>query len=207
MEQRDFKDLLGMLNSQSTLFLMDQKILKPYAVPGTMTYSKYRTKIIRDQSGNEVMRIDYDPTTGSSGKGLLGKLQQMAVGLLNFKVGDLDGNYLYSVRADSFMTTTHHFHIFDGEESDEKYSAVHKMMNLAKESLVVSSNDGTPVLTTEYRGYRKFIELKDGSGVPVGELHAPIVSMRDRWQLNFNGDCDRSLALVMVAIMSELGQR
>ena len=207
MEQRDFKDLLGMLNSQSTLFLMDQKILKPYNVPGTMMFNKYRTKIIRDQSENEVMRIDYDSSSESTGKGLLGKLQQMAVGMLNFKLGDLDGNYLYTVKVDSFMTTTHHFHIFNGEGSEEKYSAVHKMMSLARESLVVSSTDGNPLLSAEYRGYRKFIELKDGNGVTVGELHAPIISMRDRWQLKFNGDCERSLALVMVAIMSELGQR
>ena len=154
------------------------------------------------------MRVDYDPSPDSQGgKGVFGKLQQLAVGMLNFKVGDLNGNYVYSIKADSLMTTTHHFRIMNGDESQELYAGTHKMMALAKESLVISGTDGTPVLNSEYRGIRKQIEVSGPDGNNVATLHAPIISMRDRWQLDFSGECERTLVIVMAAIMSELGER
>lgn len=81
------------------------------------------------------------------------------------------------------------------------------MISLGKESLVISTADGSQVLSSEYRGYRKQIEVKDANGDPVATLHALIISMRDRWQLDFSGECDRALVLIMAAIMSELGER
>lgn len=208
MGKEELEKVIEAINTQNTLYLMDKKIIKPFDVPGSTMFEKYRTKIVRDQAGNEIMRVDYDPSgSPETGKGLLGKIQQLAIGLLNFKLGDLSGNYLYSIKAGSLMTVTHNFRIMNGEETQDDYAAVHKMMSLGKESLIVSRFDGPQILSSEYRGYRKLIEVMDSNGLVVSTLHAPIISMRDRWQLDFSGDCDRTLVLIMVAIMSEMGER
>lgn len=208
MGQEDLNIILETLKSQNTLYLLDKKIVRPFAVPGSMAYERYRTKIVKDLNGNDIMRVDYDMSSGSQGgKGLFNKIQQLASGLLNFKLGDLNGNYLYSIKAGSFMTVTHNFRIMNGEETQDDYAAVHRMMSLGKESLVLSNPDGAQLLSSEYRGYRKLIEVRDSSQSVVSTLHAPIISMRDRWQLDFSGECDRSLVLIMVAIMSEMGER
>ena len=209
MSQDNFDELLSTLNQQSTLSLMDKKIIKPFNVPGTHAFENYRTKIVKDQSGNELLRVDYDPSGNSQGGGFLAKLQQFATGMLNFKIGDLDGNYIYSVKVDKFMATTHNFSIMNGDGTEGKFTATHKLMSLGRESLVVFSMDGSPVLSTEYRGYKKFIEVTDGNGNPAAALNSPIMSttFREKWQLDFTGQCDRSLVLIMASIMSELGQR
>lgn len=204
----DLNELIGTLASQDTLYLMDNKIVKPFAIPGSDLFERYRTKIVQNQSGNDILRVDYDASTSpDSAKGLFAKIQEKAAGLLNFKVGDLNGNYLNTIKVDSFMTTTHKFQIMNGDGTQVEYQAVHRMMNLAKVSLVVTKTDGTEVLSCEYRGFRKLIEVKDSSGQLVTNLHAPIFSPRSRWQLDFTGECDRILVLIMVAIISELGDR
>ncbi len=208
MDEKDSEVILGILNSQNVLFLMDKKIIKPFSVPGSNLFEKYRTKLVRDQSGNDMMRVDYDPSPDSQGgRGVFGKLQQLAVGMLNFKVGDLNGNYIYSIRADHFMTTTHNFRIMDGDESRDRFSATHKMMALGRNSLVITGTDSATVLSSQYNSLNKAIEVAGPDGIKVATLHAPIISMRDRWQLDFSGESDRALVIVMVAIMSELGQK
>lgn len=201
-------DISGNINAENTLYLMDKKIIKPFTILGSMLYEKYRTKIVKDQAGNDLMRIDYDPSANPpTTSGLFAKMQQMVTGLLSFKIGDVNGNYSYSVKAQNFMTTTHSFRILDGQESQDRYSAIHKMMSLGKESLVISMMDGSPILSSVYRGYRKLINVTDSNHSIVATLHAPIISMRDRWKLDFNGECDRQLVLIMTGIMSELGER
>lgn len=82
----------GKLSSQNTLFLMNNKIVKPFAIPGSNLFKNYKTKMNKDQSENDLMRVDYDPSTSSdSAKGLFAKIQQKAAGPLNFKIGDLNG--------------------------------------------------------------------------------------------------------------------
>ena len=191
------------------LYMKDQKILRPFVGTVPINYEKYRTKIIRDENDNEVLRIDYDPSPGNSqqgGGGLINRIAQMVQGLLNFKIGDLSGNYIYSIKSLNFMHNKHDFSIMNGDETEEKFKASHYLMNLAKEKIEVTDTNSNILLRSEYRGYRKIIEVQDNNN-QVASLHAPIISMRDRWKIEFNGDCDRYLVLIMAAIMSEMGER
>ena len=191
------------------LYMKDQKILRPFVGTVPVNYEKYRTKIIRDENDNEVLRIDYDPSPGNSqqgGGGLINRIAQMVQGLLNFKIGDLSGNYIYSIKSLNFMHNKHDFSIMNGDETEEKFKASHYLMNLAKEKIEVTDTNSNILLRSEYRGYRKIIEVQDNNN-QVASLHAPIISMRDRWKIEFNGDCDRYLVLIMAAIMSEMGER
>ena len=95
----------------------------------------------------------------------------------------------------------------NGDESEEKFKAFHYLMNLAKEKVEVTETNSNILLRSEYRGFRKTIEVQDNNNNQVALLHAPIISMRDRWKIEFNGDCDRYLVLIMAAIMSEFGER
>jgi hypothetical protein len=192
------------------LYMMDKKIIKPYIEGVPINFEKYRTKIVRDENDNEVLRIDYDPSPGNPqqpGGGLLNRIAQMVEGFLNFKIGDLAGNYIYSVKSLNFFHKKNDFSIMNGNETEEKFKAAHYLMNLAKEKVEVTDTGSNPVLISEYRGFRKSLEVHDSNGAQVALLHAPIVSMRDRWKLEFNGDCDRYLVLIMAAIMSEFGER
>lgn len=78
------------------------------------------------------------------------------------------------------MTTTHNFQIMNGDETQVEFQAVHKMMNLAKVSLEVTEPDGTQLLSCEFRGYKKMIEVKDSNESVVSNLYAQILSVRDR---------------------------
>jgi hypothetical protein len=80
-------------------------------------------------------------------------------------------------------------------------------IQLALTSLEVTDPDGNVLLKSEYRGYRKLIEVLDQDGNITANLHAPIISMRDRWKLEFMENSDRLLVLIMSAIMSEMGNR
>ena len=189
--------------------MMDQKIVRPYIGSVPINYEKYRTKIIRDENDNEVLRIDYDPSPGNSqqgGGGLMNRIAQIVEGLFNFKIGDLSGNYVYSIKSLNFMHKKHDFSIMNGDESEEKFKAFHYLMNFAKEKIEVMDTTNI-LLRSEYRGFRKTIEVQDNNNNQVALLHAPIISMRDRWKIEFNGDCDRYLVLIMAAIMSEFGER
>ena len=197
------------IQGNKLLYMMDQKILRPFVGTVPVNYEKYRTKIIRDENDNEVLRIDYDPSPGNSqqgGGGLINRIAQMVQGLLNFKIGDLSGNYIYSIKSLNFMHNKHDFSIMNGDETEEKFKASHYLMNLAKEKIEVTDTNSNILLRSEYRGYRKIIEVQDNNN-QVALLHAPIISMRDRWKIEFNGDCDRYLVLIMAAIMSEMGER
>ena len=197
------------IQGNKLLYMMDQKILRPFVGIVPVNYEKYRTKIIRDENDNEVLRIDYDPSPGNSqqgGGGLINRIAQMVQGLLNFKIGDLSGNYIYSIKSLNFMHNKHDFSIMNGDETEEKFKASHYLMNLAKEKIEVTDTNSNILLRSEYRGYRKIIEVQDNNN-QVALLHAPIISMRDRWKIEFNGDCDRYLVLIMAAIMSEMGER
>lgn len=197
------------IQGNKLLYMMDQKILRPFVGTVPVNYEKYRTKIIRDENDNEVLRIDYDPSPGNSqqgGGGLINRIAQMVHGLLNFKIGDLSGNYIYSIKSLNFMHNKHDFSIMNGDETEEKFKASHYLMNLAKEKIEVTDTNSNILLRSEYRGYRKIIEVQDNNN-QVALLHAPIISMRDRWKIEFNGDCDRYLVLIMAAIMSEMGER
>lgn len=197
------------IQGNKLLYMMDQKILRPFVGTVPVNYEKYRTKIIRDENDNEVLRIDYDPSPGNSqqgGGGLINRIAQMVQGLLNFKIGDLFGNYIYSIKSLNFMHNKHDFSIMNGDETEEKFKASHYLMNLAKEKIEVTDTNSNILLRSEYRGYRKIIEVQDNNN-QVALLHAPIISMRDRWKIEFNGDCDRYLVLIMAAIMSEMGER
>ena len=197
------------IQGNKLLYMMDQKILRPFVGTVPVNYEKYRTKIIRDENDNEVLRIDYDPSPGNSqqgGGGLINRIAQMVQGLLNFKIGDLAGNYIYSIKSLNFMHNKHDFSIMNGDETEEKFKASHYLMNLAKEKIEVADTNSNVLLRSEYRGYRKIIEVQDNNN-QVALLHAPIISMRDRWKIEFNGDCDRYLVLIMAAIMSEMGER
>ena len=197
------------IQGNKLLYMMDQKILGPFVGTVPVNYEKYRTKIIRDENDNEVLRIDYDPSPGNSqqgGGGLINRIAQMVQGLLNFKIGDLSGNYIYSIKSLNFMHNKHDFSIMNGDETEEKFKASHYLMNLAKEKIEVTDTNSNILLRSEYRGYRKIIEVQDNNN-QVASLHAPIISMRDRWKIEFNGDCDRYLVLIMAAIMSEMGER
>ena len=197
------------IQGKKLLYMMDQKILRPFVGTVPINYEKYRTKIIRDENDNEVLRIDYDPSPGNSqqgGGGLINRIAQMVQGLLNFKIGDLSGNYIYSIKSLNFMHNKHDFSIMNGDETEEKFKASHYLMNLAKEKIEVTDTNSNILLRSEYRGYRKIIEVQDNNN-QVASLHAPIISMRDRWKIEFNGDCDRYLVLIMAAIMSEMGER
>ena len=197
------------IQGNKLLYMMDQKILRPFVGTVPVNYEKYRTKIIRDENDNEVLRIDYDPSPGNSqqgGGGLINRIAQMVQGLLNFKIGDLSGNYIYSIKSLNFMHNKHDFSIMNGDETEEKFKASHYLMNLAKEKIEVTDTNSNILLRSEYRGYRKIIEVQDNNN-QVASLHAPIISMRDRWKIEFNGDCDRYLVLIMAAIMSEMGER
>ena len=197
------------IQGNKLLYMMDQKILRPFVGTVPVNYEKYRTKIIRDENDNEVLRIDYDPSPGNSqqgGGGLINRIAQMVQGLLNFKIGDLAGNYIYSIKSLNFMHNKHDFSIMNGDETEEKFKASHYLMNLAKEKIEVTDTNSNILLRSEYRGYRKIIEVQDNNN-QVALLHAPIISMRDRWKIEFNGDCDRYLVLIMAAIMSEMGER
>lgn len=197
------------IQGNKLLYMMDQKILRPFVGTVPVNYEKYRTKIIRDENDNEVLRIDYDPSPGNSqqgGGGLINRIAQMVQGLLNFKIGDLFGNYIYSIKSLNFMHNKHDFSIMNGDETEEKFKASHYLMNLAKEKIEVADTNSNVLLRSEYRGYRKIIEVQDNNN-QVALLHAPIISMRDRWKIEFNGDCDRYLVLIMAAIMSEMGER
>lgn len=190
--------------------MMDQKIVKPFIGSVPINYEKYRTKIVRDENDTEVLRIDYDPSPGNSqqgGGGLMNRIAQMVEGLFNFKIGDLSGNYVYSIKSLNFMHKKHDFSIMNGDESEEKFKAFHYLMNLAKEKVEVTDTNSNILLRSEYRGFRKTIEVQDNNNNQVALLHAPIISMRDRWKIEFNGDCDRYLVLIMAAIMSEFGER
>ena len=86
--------------------MMDQKIVKPFIGSVPINYEKYRTKIVRDENDTEVLRIDYDPSPGNSqqgGGGLMNRIAQMVEGLFNFKIGDLSGNLVYSIKSLNFM--------------------------------------------------------------------------------------------------------
>ena len=197
------------IQGNKLLYMMDQKILRPFVGTVPVNYEKYRTKIIRDENDNEVLRIDYDPSPGNSqqgGGGLINRIAQMVQGLLNFKIGDLSGNYIYSIKSLNFLHKKHDFSIMNGDETEEKFKASHYLMNLAKEKIEVTDTNSNILLRSEYRGYRKIIEVQDNNN-QVASLHAPIISMRDRWKIEFNGDCDRYLVLIMAAIMSEMGER
>ena len=197
------------IQGNKLLYMMDQKILRPFVGTVPVNYEKYRTKIIRDENDNEVLRIDYDPSPGNyqqDGGGLINRIAQMVQGLLNFKIGDLAGNYIYSIKSLNFMHNKHDFSIMNGDETEEKFKASHYLMNLAKEKIEVTDTNSNILLRSEYRGYRKIIEVQDNNNQVV-LLHAPIISMRDRWKIEFNGDCDRYLVLIMAAIMSEMGER
>ncbi len=198
------------IQESKILYMMDKKIIKPFIEGVPIDFEKYRTKVVKDENDNEVLRIDYDPSRGNSQKaegGLLNRIAQMVEGFLNFKIWDLAGNYIYSVKSLNFLHKKNDFSIMNGDETEEKFKAAHYLMNLAKEKVEVTDTGSNPILISEYRGFRKSIEVHDSNGAQVAMLHAPIVSMRDRWKLEFNGDCDRYLVLIMAAIMSEFGER
>lgn len=195
------------IQANKTIYMMDQKIIKPFIGGSPVNYERYRTKIVRDENDSEVLRIDYDPTPGNpqqAGGGFLNRIAEMVEGLLNFKIGDLSGNYIYSIKSLNLMHKRHDFSIMNGEETEEKFKAYHYMMNLAKEKIEVTEPNTNVLLRSEYRGYRKIIEVQGSNNNQVALIHAPVISLRDRWKIEFNGDCDRYLVLIMAAIMSEI---
>ena len=203
-------DHLDGIQKNKTMYMMDQKIIKPFVGNVPINYEKYRTKIIRDENDNEVLRIDYDPSPGNFQQGvggLMNRIAQMVEGLLNFKIGDLTGNYIYSIKSLNFMHKRHDFSVMNGDENEQKFKASHYLMNLAKEKIEVTDTDSNILLRSEYRGFRKIIEVRDNNNNEAALLHAPIISMRDRWKIEFNSNCDRYLVLIMAAIISEFGER
>jgi uncharacterized protein YxjI len=203
------EDIKSSLEGKSQLYLMDQKIIKPYVGPVPINFESYRTKLIKDSEGNDILRIDYNDNPSAIDQPARGfaRIAQMVARLLDFKVADTDGNFLYSVRSKNGLSNKLEFRISNGDDSKELYSGLHKMMNLAKESTSILSLDGNLLLGCEFRGFKRTIEVKDGNGSIVATIHAPVISLRDRWQIDYNGDCDKILVLIMVAIISELGQR
>ena len=209
MSQEELNKIKETMMGYNTLYLMDQKIVRPQIEGIPINFERYRSKMVKNDQDAIILTVNYDTAPGASAEPARGfaKLAQSLAGLLNFKIGDNMGNFFYSVTNGNLLSNTHIFKIMDGKEENEIYSAKHKMMALAKESLEVMDPDGNVLLKSEYRGYRKLIEVLDRDGKVTANLHAPIISMRDRWKLELVGNSDRLLVLIMVAIMSEMGNR
>jgi hypothetical protein len=188
---------------------MDQKIIKPYIGPIPINYESYRTKLIKDPDGKDLLRIDYNDNPSPIDQPARGfaKLAQMVARLLDFRVGDLNGNFIYSVRSKNGLSNKLEFRVSNGDDTKELYTALHKMMSLAKESTSILSLDGNTILTCEFRGFKRTIEVKDMNDSVVATIHTPLISLRDKWQIDYSGECDKILVLIMVAIMSEVGNR
>ncbi|MHB8361886.1 MAG: hypothetical protein ACYDAO_00455 [Thermoplasmataceae archaeon] len=208
MEKGDFEKIQKELNANNSIFLMDQKILKPFIGPIPINFEKYRTKMILDQSGNEILRVDFDPTqnSGKSGGGLR-EIMQSVSGILNFKINDLEGSEIYSITCDKFFTNKHELHIRYPCENTDKFIAFHKIMNFAKIYASINNPDQSLVFQCEFRGFKKTIEVKDSTENLIATLHAPIISLRDRWKIEVSSDCDRILLIILTCILSELGER
>ena len=209
MIEDDIRKVKETMKGYNTLYLMDQKIIRPQMEGVPINFEKYRTKMVKTDQDTAILTVNYDTSPGPSAEPARGfaKLAQSLAGLLNFKIGDIGGNFYYSVTDGNLLSNTHIFKIMNGREENEIYSAKHRMMALAKESLEVMDLNGTILLKTEYRGYRKLIEVMDQDGNLAANLYAPIISLRDRWKLEFVGDTDRLLGLIMAAIISEMGNR
>lgn len=208
MDSKDLNTITEELKSKNQLFLMDQKLLRPQIEGVPINFEKYRSKMVKDEDDNIVLTVNYDnsPTSDQPARGFA-RIAQAISGLLNFKVGDNGGMFYYTVTDGNLMANTHKFRIADGDGNRDLFSAEHKFMALAKQMVEVSDLNGQVILKSEYRGYRKLIEIHDSSGNLVANLHAPIISMRDRWKMEFMGDVDRILVVIMAAIMSEMGER
>ncbi len=209
MNQEDIHKISESLIEQNTLYLMDQKIVRPQIEGVPINFERYRTKMVKNEQDEVILTVNYDTSPDPSAEPARGfaKIAQTLSGLLNFKIGDIGGNFFYSVTDGNLLSNTHIFKIMDGDGKNEMYSAKHKMMALAKEYIELTELDGTILLRSEYRGYKKLIEVLDKDGNITANLHAPILSMRDRWKLEFTGNADRLLVLIMAAIMSEMGNR
>ncbi len=194
------------IQENRSLYMMDQKVIRPFIENAPVNFEKYRTKMVKDENDNEILRIDYDLSNSEQSGNFINRIAEMAQGLLNFKIGDLSGNYIYSVKSLNFMHKKHDFSIMNGNETEERFRASHHLMNLAREKIEILDKNQNVLLSSEYRGYKKTIEIIN-NGNNVAMVHAPIISMRDRWKIDFNGDCDRYLAIIMIAIMSEMGER
>lgn len=209
MGLEEVRKISNAMMEYNTLYLMDQKILRPQIEGIPINFEKYRAKMVKTDQDDLVLTVNYDTSPDPSAEPARGfaKFAQSLGGLLNFTIGDNGGLFFYSVTDGNLLSNTHIFKIMDGEGKNEIYSAKHKMMALAKESLEVMELDGTMLLKSEYRGYKKLIEVLDKDGNVAANLYAPILSMRDRWKIEFTGNADRLLVLIMAAIISEMGNR
>lgn len=204
--ENDNTELTEQLRQEPSMFMMDQKILKPYLGPVPVNYERYRTKVVLNSQGQEVLRVDYDNSApADKGSNFFQQIAQRIGGLLNFNISNMQGDVIYSVTSGKLLSKVHDFSIKDGKTGEEKYTAKHIMKNLAKEEISVMDQSGNATLNAEYRGFRKFIQVNGISG-NAANLYAPVISLRDRWKLEFFGDTDRVLTLIMAAIISELGE-
>lgn len=91
----------------------------------------------------------------------------------------------------------------NGDESEGKFKVYHRLINFAKEKVEVMEPNSNFLLRSEYRGYRKIIDVQDNNKI-VALLHTLIIPLRDRCEKEFNADYHLYLLLIMAAFMSKM---
>ncbi|WP_276967554.1 hypothetical protein, partial [Metallibacterium scheffleri] len=116
MIEDDISKVKETMKGYNTLFLMDQKIIRPQMEGVPINFEKYRTKMVKTDQDTAILTVNYDTSPGPSAEPARGfaRLAQSLAGLLNFKIGDNGGNFYYSVTDGNLLSNTHIFKIMDG---------------------------------------------------------------------------------------------
>ncbi len=207
METEAEKSLNESLSGLDSVYMLNEKIIRPITGPLSSKFANYRTRLVRNMQDQDLLRIDYDPSGAAApGSGVLSRLSQAITRLLNFNVDTLDGNFVYSIKSSSSLAKRMTFDISNEDASSILYRGVHTYLNLGKESLEIMDASNTLQLSCNYRGFRRNMDVLDSSGANVAGLFSPYVSARDRWVINFNGSANRLLIVTLTALIADMGR-